>query len=199
MLAYVQIKNKEWNYVKVVNATLLESMSVMAWSPVCGGTSRLPQVHERDPDSTRIHGEKVEKSDFKESNIGDRRGDDHSTNVVEVRRQEAATTAAATCRSRHYFQDFCRFDDDDSDFGRLLHIVKNHLMANDTAMSCDDTKYVAEPESPHRMYFIVAPQSSSCGIKYYMASILFAVGQNLEYPSVLGAMCTDVPKEVRAF
>lgn len=193
------MNNKEWDYVKVIKAALPEDMRVIAWSPVCDGTLRMPRVHERVSDSIWIYGEKVEKSEFNESHIGDRGDNDHRTNIVEVRRPEAATTAAATSRSRHDFQKFCRFDDDHSSFGRLLCTVKIQLAANDPPMSCDDTKYVAEPERLYSMYFIAAKQSPFCSIKYYMASMLFNVRKNLKYPSIVRAKFLNVPKEVPAF
>lgn len=46
--AGVRSNGEQWlDYVKVGNLMLSEGMRIMAWSPVCHGTSRLPRVYEK--------------------------------------------------------------------------------------------------------------------------------------------------------
>lgn len=193
--------SRELDYVRIINSALPDGIRVLSWTPVSeGGPIR---VYDDDPASIRKYWKAVNAGTVKSDAHIRRPGEPFSARFDAVHRSykyffvrgeldiSAMQRAAKYFEGNHDFRNFCRVDENVTNFERLMYEVQIRNAAND---SCDE---VADPYAT--CYIFVKGQAFLWHQVRCMAAVLFEVGMGREKPELVKRMLDDAKRTTGPF
>lgn len=196
----------ELDYLRVINARLPDGISVLAWAPVPDGTSSIPQLYDGDPPHIRQHWKAVADGTVQSGEVR-RPGLAFSARFDAISRSykyffvkgvmnlDAMCKAVTFFEGNHDFRNFCRIDENVTNFERLMYDVQIRR-ANDDSVVC-----LGEEEADeYAMYYIfVRGQAFLWHQIRCMAAVLFDIGLQREHPSLVQRMLADAKTGMAQF
>ncbi|KAI0567210.1 Pseudouridine synthase I TruA [Gracilaria domingensis] len=188
---------RELDYVKIVNGTLPQGVRCTGWTPVSDGTSPFPTVYEGDPLPVREYWTAVSKGQIKEVVPVRRPGQQFSARFDAVHRSykyffprgdldiNAMRHGASFFKGKHDFRNFCRIDENVTNFER-------HMFAVEIRRMCDDSTLEDYNDDEYTIYYIfVKGQAFLWHQVRCMAAVLFDIGMRNENPNVIKRLLDD--------
>lgn len=191
----------ELDYVKVINGNLPEGMRVLAWAPVPDGSEPVVKTYEGDPEAVRRYWKAVEERKVGgDRSVVRRPGETFSARFDAVYRSykyffvrgsldvAAMRAAAKHFEGTHDFRNFCKIDENITNFERHMYAVDIRRAADDTLVSVPD---VDDNDELAMYYIFVKGQAFLWHQVRCMAAVLFDVGMRREEPSLVNRMLDD--------
>eukprot|EP00178_Gracilaria_changii_P014235 TRINITY_DN40290_c0_g1_i1.p1 TRINITY_DN40290_c0_g1~~TRINITY_DN40290_c0_g1_i1.p1 ORF type:complete len:507 (-),score=49.21 TRINITY_DN40290_c0_g1_i1:1356-2876(-) len=185
---------RELDYVKIINGTLPQGIRCTGWTPVSDGTSPFPDVHEGDPTPIREYWTAVREGRVKETGPIRRPGQKFSARFDATHRSykyffpkgdldiNAMRRGAAFFKGTHDFRNFCRIDENVTNFERHMFAVEIRRMHDDFPLEDDqDDEYTI-------YYLFVKGQAFLWHQVRCMTAVLFDIGLGNEAPDVIKRM-----------
>lgn len=191
----------ELDYVKVINGNLPEGIRVLAWAPVPDGSGPVAKTYEGDPEAVRMYWKAVGEGKVGgDRSVVRRPGEAFSARFDAVYRSykyffvrgsldvAAMQTAAKHFEGTHDFRNFCRIDENITNFERRMYTVDIRRAADDSLIGVPDVN----DDGEHAMYYIfVKGQAFLWHQVRCMAAVLFDVGMRREEPLLVKRMLDD--------
>ncbi|CAN8076435.1 unnamed protein product [Agarophyton chilense] len=188
---------RELDYIKIVNSTLPRGIRCTGWTPVSDGTSTYPEVYEGDPLPIQEYWTAVRKGQIEETCPIRRPGEQFSARFDATYRSykyffprgdldiNAMRKGASFFEGTHDFRNFCRIDDNVTNFERHMFIVQIRRMHDDSLIH--DKK-----DDEYTMYYVfVKGQAFLWHQVRCMTAVLFDIGMRNEKPDVIKRMLAD--------
>lgn len=197
--------HRELDYLKVLNKVLPQGIRCTAWTPVCDGNSPYPTIYEGDPDPIKEYWNSVINGSVKEKVNIRRPGQKFSARFDAAYRSykyffvrgaldiTAMRKGAGYFEGTHDFRNFCRIDENITNFERHMYAVQIRRMKDDSAED-------ENGDDEYTMYYIfVKGQAFLWHQIRCMAAVLFDVGMSCEDPVVIKQMLDDAKIKTGVF
>lgn len=200
---------KELDYIKILNGNLPQGIRVLAWTPVPDGLTPVPTTYDGDPSPIVSYWNAVKegKLDIDQSNVR-RPSQAFSARFDATHRSYkyffvrggldlmAMKTAAKHFEGTHDFRNFCRIDENITNFERHMYTVDIHSANDQTPI----TPSIADNLRENDMcYIFVQGQAFLWHQVRCMAAVLFDIGMRREDPVLVKRMLDDVKVGTGAF
>ncbi|PXF47530.1 tRNA pseudouridine(38/39) synthase [Gracilariopsis chorda] len=189
--------HRELDYVKVLNGVLPQGIRCTAWTPVCDGASPYPALYDGDPDPIKDYWNSVINGSVKEYGNIRRPGQKFSARFDAAYRSykyffvcgaldiKAMRKGARYFEGTHDFRNFCRIDENITNFERHMYTVQIRRLKDDSVQDDDG-------DDEYTMYYIfVKGQAFLWHQVRCMAAVLFDVGMLCEDPEVIKQLLED--------
>lgn len=195
----------EMDYVKIINAGLPHGIRVLAWSPV-SENGKVPTVYDGDPTVIRAYWNAVANGKVPKEDLR-RPGEPFCARFDATSRSYkyfflrsnmdlgAMQKAAGHFVGRHDFRNFCRIDENVTNFERLMYQVEIRRASDDTVVG---EAHLADHEYQH-FYIFVKGQAFLWHQIRCMAAVLFDIGLRREHPSLIKRMLDDARSRTGPF
>lgn len=191
----------EMDYVKVINSCLPDGIQVLEWSPVIEGSSNVPTTYQGDSEAVRQYWNDVENGIVKESHPIRRPGEAFSARFDAIYRSykyffvksdldiKAMREGAKYFEGNHDFRNFCRYDENVSNFERLMYKVEIRRVKDD--YNGEGESEINDDDAYTNYYIFVKGQAFLWHQIRCMASVLFDIGMRREKPKLVKQMLDD--------
>lgn len=200
--------DKELDYVKVINGNLPEGIRVLAWTPVLDGSAPVPSTYAGDPQAIRTYWKAVDEGKvcIDRSNVR-RPGEAFSARFDAIYRSykyffvrgaldvKAMQQAAKYFEGTHDFRNFCRIDENITNFERHMYTVDIRKTANDMP----EGESIPDDSELAIYYIFVKGQAFLWHQVRCMAAVLFDVGMRREDPMLVKRMLDDAKSGTGSF
>lgn len=199
----------ELDYVRVINASLPKGIRVTAWSPVCDGSTSSPIIFDADPPAIRKYWRALSEAPVMHDDTVRRPGQafsarfdasSRSYKYFFVRGQHdlhAMAAAASVFEGKHDFRNFCRFDENVTNFERVMLEVNIRRVRDDLIINTDvaphgGNKSVVNNDNEYEMFYIfVRGQAFLWHQVRCMAAVLMDIGMGREQVDTIRQMLHD--------